>query len=272
MSDNEDLLGTQASTKEITPETTLEIAQQPWGATAAFFWGMLIIFLYLVVTMFSLGVAIGWETAKQGISPDEAAAFGEKLGLSLAMDGDFNSINYIVCFFIFTPFLLWLAKKRKNTTTWAYLGFDKLPNKAQMIKYTLIMVAYFVGAYVVSALFNIETPASMVELYNSTDYLILSFIAVVICAPIIEEIFFRGFLFKSWQASKLGVSGTIILTSILFTLIHTGQYDFSILAILFVFALILGFSRYQSGGIYLPIYLHFINNFYSSIEMYFFMN
>lgn len=264
MPNEDDLSATKTSTQAT--------EQQPWGARAAFFWGILIIFLYLVVTMINLGVVVGFETAKQGITPDEAAAFGEKLALSISMDGDFNTINYIICFFIFTPFLLWLAKKRKNTTAWAYLGFDTLPTKEQLIKYTLIMVAYFVGAYVVSALFNIETPTSMVELYNSTDYLWLSFIAIVICAPIIEEIFFRGFLFKSWQESRLGASGTIILTSILFTLIHTGQYDFSILAILFVFALILGWARYRSGGLYLPIYLHFINNLYSSGEMYFLMN
>jgi membrane protease YdiL (CAAX protease family) len=112
----------------------------------------------------------------------------------------------------------------------------------------------------------------MINIYNTTDYLFLLFIAVVIAAPFFEELIFRGFIFKGLASSPLGVIVTIIITSVLFTLIHAGQYDINILVILFPLAIILGVSRYSSGGIYLPIYLHFINNLYSSVTMYLFMN
>jgi membrane protease YdiL (CAAX protease family) len=97
-------------------------------------------------------------------------------------------------------------------------------------------------------------------------------IAVVITAPLFEELIFRGFIFKGLENSPLGVIATIIITSTLFTLIHSAQYDLTILAILFPLAVILGLARYRSAGIYLPIYLHFINNLYSCVEIYLFMN
>ena len=48
--------------------------------------------------------------------------------------------------------------------------------------------------------------------------------AVVVCAPWGEEIFFRGFLFKGWLHSPLGGWGTVLLTSLIWAVIHL-QYD-----------------------------------------------
>ena len=253
-------------------QTTLPTNNQPWSGKATFALGLLICICYIIITGINIGIGTGFEIAAQGISPEEAQAAGEQIGQALAMDGDFNSINYIVCFFIFTPVIFHFAKKRKTTTARAYLGFEKLPTKKDFINYTLIFIAYTVFAYVVSFILNIEMPATMIEMYQSTDYMWVSLFAVVLCAPLFEETFFRGFLFKGWQDTRLGTVGTILLTSILFTLIHTGQYDWAVLSILFTFALILGIARFKTKSIYIPLYLHFINNLYSSIEIYFYMN
>ena len=40
-------------------------------------------------------------------------------------------------------------------------------------------------------------------------------LAAVVVAPVTEELIFRGFLHRGWERSRLGVSGTIILTSVL---------------------------------------------------------
>jgi membrane protease YdiL (CAAX protease family) len=165
-----------------------------------------------------------------------------------------------------------MAGRRKVSTATAYFGFDKRPSKKSFINFNLALLGYFVFSYFASNALGIETPQSMIDIYNTTDYLFLLFIVVVIVAPLFEELIFRGFMFKGLKHSPLGITGTIIFTSILFTLFHVGQYDFTILAILFPLAVILGLSRYKSGSIYLPIYLHFMNNLYSSVEMYLFMN
>ena len=49
---------------------------------------------------------------------------------------------------------------------------------------------------------------------RNSNALVPFFIAVAVVAPITEEIVFRGFLFRGLSASFLGVSGTLIVTSV----------------------------------------------------------
>lgn len=252
-------------------KTTFIEPTQPWSAKATLGLTALLFILYFIISMMSLAVGTWIEATISGISLENVQTFGAGIGQKLALDGDFNAINYLVTALCLSPIIFHFANRKKVTTAAAYLGFDKLPSKTQFIKFNLAILGYFIFSYFASNALDIKTPQSMINIYNSTDYLFLLFIAVVIAAPIFEELVFRGFLFKGLANSPLGVIATIIITSILFTLIHAGQYDLTILTVLFPLAVILGLSRYLSGGIYLPIYLHFINNLYSSVDMYLFM-
>jgi membrane protease YdiL (CAAX protease family) len=245
---------------------------KPWSAKATLGLTLLLFILYFVISIISLMVGAGIEAASSGVTAENAQAFGEEIGASLALDGDFNAINYLITALCLSPLVFHFARRRKVTTAAAYLGFNKLPSKANFITFNLVILGYFIISHFASTALGIETPQMMIDMYNTTDYLFLLFIAVVIAAPIFEELVFRGFMFKGLKNSPLGIIGTLIITSVLFTLIHAGQYDLNILAILFPLAVILGLARQRSGGIYLPIYLHFVNNLYSSVSMYLFMN
>ena len=253
-------------------ETIPDEINKPWSAKATLGLTLLIFVLYFIVSIIVLGIGAGIEVAESGVSRENALALGSNASQKLALDGDFNAINYLLTALCLSPLIFYFANKRKVTTAAAYLGFDKFPSKATFINFNLAILAYFIFSYFASNALGIETPQSMISIYNSTDYLWLLFFAVVIIAPIFEELIFRGFIFKGLASSPLGVIGSIIITSVLFTLIHSGQYDLFILIILFPLAVIIGLSRYRSGGIYLPIYLHFANNLYSSVHMYLFMN
>ncbi len=245
---------------------------KPWSAKATLGLTALLFIIYLIISVVSLGIGAGIEASSSGVGAENAQAVGAQIGEKLALDGDFNAINYLFTALCLSPLIFYMAGKRKVTTAAAYLGFDKRPSKASFINFNLAILGYFIFSYFASDALGIETPQSMIDIYSSTDYLFLLFIAVVIAAPIFEELVFRGFMFKGLKHSPLGITGTIIITSVLFTLIHAGQYDFTVLAVLFPLAVILGLSRHRSGSIYLPIYLHFVNNLYSSVEMYRFMN
>ena len=245
---------------------------KPWSAKATLGLTVLLFALYLIISLVSLGIGAAIEASSSGVAPENAQAVGAEIGEALALDGDFNAINYLFTALCLSPFIFYLASRRKITTAAAYLGFDKRPSKANFMTFNLALIGYFIFSYFASGALGIETPQSMIDIYNTTDYLFLLFIAVVIAAPLFEELIFRGFMFKGLKHSPVGVTGTIIITSVLFTLIHVGQYDATVLAMLFPLAVILGLSRHRSGSIYLPIYLHFINNLYSSVEMYLLMN
>lgn len=245
---------------------------KPWSAKATLGLTLLFFILYFIVSIISLGIGAGLEIAALGTNIENAEALGADIAQKLALDGDFNALNYLFTALCLSPVIFHFARRKKVTTAAAYLGFDKRPSKANFINFNLAILGYFIFSYFASNALGIETPQSMIDIYNTTDYLLLLFVAVVIVAPIFEELIFRGFIFKGLKNSPLGVIGTIIITSILFTLIHLGQYDLTILAVLFPLAVILGLARYRSGGIYLPIYLHFINNLYSAVHLHLFMN
>ena len=68
-------------------------------------------------------------------------------------------------------------------------------------------------------------PEFMIKGYRSAVYVPLFWFALVIAAPIFEEFLFRGFLFRGWMDSRLRATGTILLTSAIWCLIHI-QYGF----------------------------------------------
>lgn len=85
-------------------------------------------------------------------------------------------------------------------------------------------------------------------------------LAFVIVAPVGEEILFRGFMFRGWAASPLGPIGTIVLTSVIFALVHL-QYDWFGMIQTGCLALLFGWLRWRSGSTLLTIFLHTLVNF-----------
>jgi membrane protease YdiL (CAAX protease family) len=92
----------------------------------------------------------------------------------------------------------------------------------------------------------------------------LLWLSVVVVAPVTEELFFRGFLHRGWAPSWLGVSGTIVLTSTLWAILHQ-QYNVFGILIIFVMGLIFGWMRQRSASTLLPMVLHTVNNLLATV-------
>ena len=112
------------------------------------------------------------------------------------------------------------------------------------------------------------SPLSFVDpLYQSVSSVWLLIFAMVIVAPIYEEVVFRGILWSAieeqFDASSYPVHrGAIVasvVTSLIFAVIHVqyGIYEISTIVIL---ALIFCYARIRSGSLLLPILLHILNN------------
>jgi membrane protease YdiL (CAAX protease family) len=54
----------------------------------------------------------------------------------------------------------------------------------------------------------------MIDYYNTSIWPALYWAVVGVFAPVFEECSFRGFLFKGFIISRLGVIGTIVVTSL----------------------------------------------------------
>ena len=87
----------------------------------------------------------------------------------------------------------------------------------------------------------------------------LTFLAIFF-APIVEEVFFRGFM-QPAIVKRAGVFWGILITALIFGISHTQYIDYEA-AIFSVFAigLILGITRHKTGSVMPGIFAHFFNN------------
>lgn len=90
---------------------------------------------------------------------------------------------------------------------------------------------------------------------------ILIILVVSVTPAICEEIFFRGFVQKSFEL-KLKPIWAIFITAVFFGLYHFSPYG---LIALIALGAYFGFAAYKTNSIFVPMALHFTNNFISII-------
>ena len=89
--------------------------------------------------------------------------------------------------------------------------------------------------------------------------------AMVVYAPVGEELMFRGFLYRGWARTPQAVLPAILAISTIWAGVHV-QYDwFGMLQILII-GLILGWVRSRSGSTLLTMLLHGLVNAWATVE------
>ncbi len=108
-----------------------------------------------------------------------------------------------------------------------------------------------------------QTYGNMLKADSFIDALLIV-VVVAITPAICEEIFFRGFVQKSFE-QKLKPYWSALMTAIFFGLYHFNPYG---LIPLVALGFYLGWSAYTTNSIFVPMILHFINNF-TAVTAYF---
>ena len=108
----------------------------------------------------------------------------------------------------------------------------------------------------------VPTPDYIIDLGKimqpeSTLGLIFLFLAVVVMAPIGEEIVFRGFLQKFLEEHWKDITRAVLVTSLLFAMIHFNPY-WTIQ--IYLLGIILGFLSWKTKSVIPSIILHSVNN------------
>lgn len=85
-------------------------------------------------------------------------------------------------------------------------------------------------------------------------------LAVVVGAPVFEEVVYRGFLQSSLLRASRSPLIAILLTSLVFTSAHIGVADAMSLLVLFAFSVMLGLAFERSRSLAAPIVMHALFN------------
>ena len=100
---------------------------------------------------------------------------------------------------------------------------------------------------------------AMFDIANEPWLFLLVFPSIAIGAPLAEELIFRGQLFSALSRTRLGVSGTTVVTSASWALLHATEPWLSV-GVIFILGLAFGWMMYRFGSIWVPIVCHGVWN------------
>lgn len=170
--------------------------------------------------------------------------------------------------------MLWLATRLSRTPFADYLAL-RWPSWRMLATGVVSMVLLMVAWEVVSRVAGRESsPGFMTDVLKTAradGALWLLVFAFCVAAPIVEEFFARGFLYRGWSESFLRPLGAIILSSLVWTCMHL-QYDAFFLAQVLSIGLLFGWLRYASGSTWLTTILHGLNNLAATLQTMYLLN
>jgi membrane protease YdiL (CAAX protease family) len=226
-----------------------------WGTTL---WAVAIAATFVVVgAVWMFGLAM-WSGPQPDISIDDfRLLLRSHLALEIA-----GFVVAALCAFA----VLALAIRLTGVGMREYLGLVAV--RSRDIKLGLAgLIAIYLAFWVVFYLTGSSPSHYVVDLYRgaqTSGVLWLVLLAVVVAAPFVEEVLIRGFLYRGWAASRLGPIGAVVLTSAVWTILHT-QYDWLVLSQIFCIGLLLGAIRRRGGSTTSTMILHAIQNSWSFV-------
>ena len=243
---------------ELSPSSD-EIEARPWGFWATLGFSAIIFGLFCALQLL---IVIGFLSVAKTQHPELDLEVYVK---SLSSDGFFLAVITVVSGLICTPLTLLFTKLRKNISVKNYIGFRE-PSKSEWLKWISILAAFLFLSDMVSLLLHqpIVHPF-MVDAYKTASFLPGLLFAIIIVAPIFEEIFFRGFLFQGIRYSRLSPIGAIGITSLFWAVIHL-QYDVYGITTLFALGLLFGIARLKTDSIHLLMVMHSLVSLVAAME------
>ena len=220
------------------------------------FWGTALWGLVVFAAMFAGQMAVvAWFVLRREGPIDMAAAIhvvGGGLTISLSVITGLPAVLAA----------LWLAIRVSRTPFADYLALRGTSWVNFVIGAAALGVLVMGWDALSRALGRDVAPGFMGEVLQSAradGALWLLVIAFCVAAPVTEELFARGFLYRGWSESFLGIPGAILLSSLVWTALHL-QYDWFFFGEVFSIGLLLGYLRYRYRSTWLTIFVHGLNN------------
>jgi uncharacterized protein len=232
----------------------------PWGIWATVGLSLIIVAAFLLVQILASSILLTIELSRNPTLDVEAYAqslAANGLLLALATIGGMVTTVALVGLFV---------RLRKAVSVSQYLHLHPV-EPTILIRWLGLMLAlallWDAGTYLLG---KSVIPDFMLAAYQSAGFAPLLWLALVVAAPLAEEVFFRGFLFEGIRCTRLGGSGAIVLTSLGWALVHV-QYDLYEVSTVFALGLILAIARLRTNSLYTTIAMHALVNLLATLEV-----
>lgn len=231
-----------------------EKLSSPWGPWATVGWTLLCIVVFCVAQVAGLLIFAVYEFAtNRGVKLASLDRDGDALFLATLL-GTAATIGLIA-----------LLVKFRGYPARDYLALYWPARRSVLIAFGGLAVLLFATDLTSYLLGRPLVPTVMVDVYR-TAWLPTLLLAMVVLAPLGEEILFRGFLYEGIAASQAGPIVAIIVSTATFALMHV-QYDwYGVLGVAAI-GLYLGVVRYRAGSLFLTMLLHAAANVVATIEV-----
>ena len=212
--------------------------------------------LLLVQTLVGFAVVI-WESGSTLFGSEITFAEADALMLE-SMYANQTVILLISDIFILLA-LWWMAKRRKQS----FGEFTDLALSSRKALMVLAAAAGLAAAFWGTIAVNIAPwPEEMIESYVvesamlTSERSVVDFLAVVIAVPLVEELLFRGIIYRSFcQLTPAGLA--VVFQGMLFASVH-GTFIWMLYA--FFLGCILGYVRKRTGSVRPCILMHVMFN------------
>lgn len=236
----------------ISAETTRAVAV-PRPPRTWFFVGTALfgLFIYVVQNLAEVAVFLAL-VIHSGVELPEGP---EQIRALLHNGGWMGMYVIVACPFVLGA--LWVPIRIARQKYSNYLALRWLDG-GELARGLALLAGFLALSFILRSMFGYRIPAFMVETYTSAraeGMLAFYVIGVCVAAPIMEEFWVRGFLFRGWSQSFLGTSGTVVLSSAIWAGLHT-QYNAFYMTQIFALGLLLATIRYRSGSTWLTVLLH----------------
>jgi membrane protease YdiL (CAAX protease family) len=234
-------------------------ARGRWPFLQTLGWGVIIVIVSAVIQGLIFGAIAIVDLYGRNALTDLSPQYLAQTMLFQAGRGDVVFAAIIVSNLVCVAAIL-LIVLLKGHTLKAYLSLHTI-RASTLLAWMLILAGFVILAEGTAAFFGVDFGGdTMTNLYKAMDSLWLFWVAAVLAAPLFEEVMFRGFLFRGFQASILGTGGTVVLTALLWAALHI-QYNLYGMGFIAATGILFGIARAWTGSLIVPMALHAALNF-----------
>ena len=234
-----------------------------WGFWGTLFFGIVILIAFLigqVAPLLTYMLVEGMPITGDSFNALAATATTDSFLLFLsAMGGMLFAV----------PVAFGLAKLKKGSILKDYFSLNGFKWKTLGFWVLVFIVLELLIGLLIDALGAKDIPNFMLNLeYPTLMEKFLLLVAVVVAAPVVEEVVFRGFLLKGFSHSFMGIHGAVILTSALWAVIHM-QYEIAYLIAIFIIGMVFAYARILTNSLFIPMIMHSLMNLLAIVGLFY---